>query len=928
MNALVDFFSLSQNARLVTLACTTQPEVAAALVAEQFTGREGIDELFRFELDALSTEAGLDIDALVGAPCNIGLLQPDGSRRAWHGVCTHAGATGADGGVARYRLRIEPALAQLQRRRDSHLFQDMDARAIVADLLADYPDVQCAFDVTRTLAQRAICTQYRETDFAFFCRLLVSEGLSWRFDHDAEAHRLVIFDASATVPAMPGGALLRFHGVRATDVDDAIDHWHARRTACANGVALSSWDPQELVAPSAQQDSRLDAGDVPAMPVYDGSGERIASGVDAPGGDADSHGQLMLQALERDNKAFIGAGAVRRLAAGHGFTLTQHAHFPEGDNGFTVLWVTHAARNNLRTGIKGAASAIADGTYRNRFACVRDTVALVPPATAAPHPCTAAGYQVAHVVGLPGSVATTTRDHQVKIQFAWQRGARPNPGGLQHASVSGGNAPGDASCGAWVRVAEGLAGPNWGSQFIPRLGTEVLVAFMEGDMDRPVIVGQLHNGVAAPPFPAGVDAAANHAGVLSGIHTANFDGGGFNQWQLDDTQDQTRMRLASSSAAAELRLGHLVEQSFGSSTRGAAQGSGFELRTDASVVLRGAQGVLLSTSARSGTGSGVTSTQMDAQEAVSLFKGAHALDEAMMQSAGQHHALASKEACAALVGLVALCDPKDKGNYDGPVNGQPAAKSSAGSREVDAAQPVERFGAPVVLFDAAASMNWATAASTVVSAGQQVHWTTQADVHVAAGTTISSVAGGSASLFTHAGGIQAIAGNGQVSLEAHTDQLEIVADKEVVTLSVHDVITIQAKTKVVLQAGKSSITLDGGDITFACPGNFTVKGGKHVLDKAASKSAKLLNLPGALTEDAKHWIALEYINPELAEGIPEVDYEIHFDGGPMLTGTLDQAGKARHEGVENRPVKLVRYKPRQPQKEKPFEPLENLLSGS
>ena len=111
MHALVDFFSLSQHARLVTLACATQREIARALVAEQFTGREGINALFVFDLDAVSQSADLDIDALVGAPLAIGLLQANGSRRAWHGVCTHAGATGADGGLARYRLRLGPALA-------------------------------------------------------------------------------------------------------------------------------------------------------------------------------------------------------------------------------------------------------------------------------------------------------------------------------------------------------------------------------------------------------------------------------------------------------------------------------------------------------------------------------------------------------------------------------------------------------------------------------------------------------------------------------------------------------------------------------------------------------------------------------------------------------------------------------------------------
>ncbi|WP_332877881.1 DUF2345 domain-containing protein [Massilia sp. S19_KUP03_FR1] len=558
--------------------------------------------------------------------------------------------------------------------------------------------------------------------------------------------------------------------------------------------------------------------------------------------------------------------------------------------------MTHAARNNLRTGIKGS-TALASGTYRNHFACVRDSVALVPPATAAAHPCTVSGTQVALVVGLAGTVATTTRDHQVRVQFPWQRGVRPNPGGLEHGSVSGGNAPGDASCGAWVRVAEGLAGPNWGSQFIPRIGTEVLVAFVEGDIDRPLVVGQLHNGVAPPPFQGGVDAAANHAGVLSGIHTENFDGGGYNQWQLDDTQEQPRTRLVSSSAAAELSLGVLVAQAAGSSTRGASRGSGFELRTDAWVALRGAQGVLVSTSARVAAGTGVTSTQMDVQEAVSLFKGAHALDEALTQSAGQHHALASKDACKAQTDLIALVDPTANGKYDGPVNGQLAAKASAGSREVDAAQPVERFGAPAVLFDAAASMNWATAASTVISAGQQLHWTTQSDLHVAAGSTLSSVAGNNLSLFTHGGGIHAIAANEPVSVEAHTDQLEIVADKEVVALSVNDVIAIQGKAKVVLQAGQSSITLEGGDITFACTGNFTAKGGQHLIDAGAKRSTVLNELPESRVEQVAlhvsnhlHDEQIQFKNKNQAL-LANVKYQVTLDDGTIQTGVTDKEGR-------------------------------------
>ncbi|WP_208279753.1 type VI secretion system Vgr family protein [Massilia oculi] len=923
---------LSQHARLLTLASSQKSGLPQSLVAERFSGREAVNALFRFEVDALSTSTDLDLSSFIGEELSVGLLQPDGGRRAWHGLCTAASWLGADGGVARYRLVLEPALALLTLRRDCYLFQNKNVRDIVCELLADYPQVEVSFDVTQELAPRPVCTQYRESDYAFFARLLASEGLSWRFDHSPfesvagadhgqARHRLVIFDRRARIPPTPGGATLRFHGVRATEHDDAIDAFHARRRLAANGVSISSWNPAILLAPAAELGSHLDAGALPVLSIHDGSGERIGGDT----GDAmRGHSELMLLALELDNKVFEGAGAVRRLAAGHGFTLTQHDRYPAGANAFTVLWVRHEARNNFDTGIAGASKQVENGTYRNTFACVRDVVALVPVATAAPHPCTSLGPQTALVVGLPNAVATSTRDHQVKVQFAWQRGVNPNPGGVSHNLDERGNAPGNDASGSWIRVAEALAGPNWGTVFTPRIGTEVLVDFIEGDIDRPVIVAQLHNGVDLPPFPAGVDSGAEHAGVLSGIHSQNFDGGGFNQWQVDDTSGQLRTRLASSSAGSELNLGYLIEQPPGTSQRGRYRGSGFELRTDAWAVVRGGEGVLLSTSARPQLGSGITSTQMDAAEAVAQFKAAQSLGDALRDAASQSQALFSLDAAKAQEEFIALIDPQAKGKYDGAVGGQTALKAKAGSRELDGEQPVEKFGAAIVLMDSAASVNWATPASTVVYAGGQMQWTTQSDFHIAAAHTVSTVAGGAASLFSHAGGIQAIAANGPVSLQAHTDQLEILADKEVTVISVNDRIEIKAKEKIVLQAGESAITLEGGDITFACPGKFSVKGGKHLFDKGGRNTANLRNLPGELSPEMQHWIALHYLDPEIAEGIPDVDYEIHFQDGTVVTGTLDRDGKALHENVENKAVKKVIYKPRKPDDEDPHDPLEAL----
>ncbi|MEO7496726.1 MAG: type VI secretion system Vgr family protein [Massilia sp.] len=836
---------LSQNARLITLATAQDAGLPESLVAERFTGSEGVNELFCFDIDALSTSADLDLDLFIGEEITVNLLLADGGKRAWHGICTKAAWTGADGGVARYRLRLEPALALLRARRDSYMFQDKTVQDIAAELLADYPQLRVEFNITEALTQHAVWSQQRESDYAFFCRLLAEEGLSWRFGHAQDGdevqantarHWLVIFDSKATAPDLAGERDLRFHAMRATEQRDAIDQFEAARAVQTNAVVTSSWDPQHLFAPSAEVTSNLSAGELPVLPYHNGNGEQRHVGKDAP----ELHALRTLQAFELGNKIFNGEGAVRQLAPGHAFELTQHANY-EGDS-FVVLSVQHRARNNIDSGIKRASDALADAIYRNTFTCVRDSVAIV---TGPRFSMTASGAQPALVVGLPNAIVTTNRDHQVKVQFAWQRGMAPNAGGRAHDTDQRGNAPGNETTGTWVRVAESLAGPNWGTQFSPRVGSEVLVDFIEGDINRPVIVSQLYTGQDLPPFSAGTDSSANHAGALSGIHTHQFDGAGYSQWQLDDTQGQLRMRLATSLAATQLNMGYLIAQPAPSSQRGSYRGSGFELRTDAWAVLRGGGGVFISTSARAGNESGVTSTQFDAAEALGQFKGSRQLEKVMTEAARQQNALVSKAVGESSEAFIALLDPQKVGKAEATVNGQKALKPQSSSRELDPQCPVEQFGAPLVVLDAPSAISWATPASTVVSAAQQIGWTSQSDVHFAAGHTIALASAKATGFFTHSGGIHAFAGNGALSLQAHTDQLEILADKEITVVSVNGDIQINAKEKIVLQAGQSSITLEGGDITFACPGNFTVKGGKHLFDKGKNGSIRLYRLPNS-----------------------------------------------------------------------------------
>jgi type VI secretion system secreted protein VgrG len=970
---------LSQAARLIDIETAQASGLPDSLAVDRFIGSEGVNSLFQFEVDCLSVSTHIELAQFIGQEITLRVLLPgsgmpyggSGGKRAWHGYCTAAAWLGADGGLARYRLTLSPFLSFLGLRSDAYIFQDKDALGICEELFKDYPQANVRYEVTQTLAKRAICTQYGETDLAFLTRLLASEGLSWRFEHEQSAagagssssassnnkaahakHCLVIFDAASSLSQWPsvaslgGPADIRFHRAAATEATDTITQFSASRQAGANAVALSAWDASQLVAPAAEAASSLEAGALPAMAVYEGAGQRRYADAAA----AQLIASLRLQALELPHKTFQGTSSARHLAAGSSFSLTQHEHYSGADGNFKVLHVTHAGANNLpanvaqllhgmgqdalgqSTGRSGGSAAtdatnatqdlsrLPRGTYRNQFSCVRAVVPVVPSAINAPlagisAPWTGShGPQTAIVVGVSGAPLTTERNHRVKVQFAWQRGASPLPGGLtelgspdpaaaDQGQADKGNAPLNETSGTWVRVAEAVAGPNWGSQFTPRLGCEVLIDFLDGDMDQPVIVGQLYNGVDTPPFAAGVDSGINHGGTISGWHSANHTEG-YNQWVLDDTSGQLRMRLASSSAASQLNQGYLIGQAPDSAQRGSYRGAGFELRTDAWGVLRAPQGLLISTTTRAGVGGGVgiTSTQMDTLEARAQLKGAQSLTDALQAAAAQAQALGSqqvKDMQTAQKLLLTRLDPKEQGSFKGQgqatLNGQTTQKTTTSGdkagRDLDTAPEaaVEKFGAPLIVAEAPSSILMASPASTAIFAGEQLHIVTQGDSHYAAAHTLAQVSGKSSTLYTHEGGLEAVAANGPLSIQAHTDQLELLADKEVTVVSVNDSISINAKTKVVLKAGQTSITLDGGNITFACPGTFSVKGSAHSLDSGASSAAQLPKLADSRVKlFDQHFILKDEATGAL---LPNYPYVIHRADGSLEQGTSDEKGR-------------------------------------
>jgi len=943
--------SIGQSTRLIQIETAL---ASGTLVVERFTLTEGVhaDEPMWAELDCLSTNAHLELKALMGEQVTLRLMQADGTWRNWHGYVVRAAQLGSDGGLGSYRLQLAAFTHWLKQRRDTRIFQDATSADIISAVLAAYPQARFKIDVADPGPVHEITTQHRETDWAFVARLMAREGWSWRIEHDGSAegaiagpraakHTLVIFDHNAKRPDLgalrfsrpdirgsgPGGlvgAIAQAFNLSTGLAQDTITAWSAGQQVGTNAVTLAAWDERQLAGVRAQTSADMALGNVPTLEHYSGHGERrfadgrVGTAQTASSKTADARAQALMAAHQLRHNLTSGQSAVRALSPGVTFQITDHSLYgPGADNAFCALSITHEAANNL--GHQAAQilqrTDIEQGSYRNRFQAAPASARLAPLPSERP---TAPGPQTAVVMAAVGEPLTTDRNHRIRIQFGWQRGAAPLAGALAAPTTPGGSdtghAPGNDQSGTWVRVAQSVAGPNWGAVFTPRVGTEVLVDYIDGDIDRPIVIGQLHNGQHDLPWPAGVDSGANHPGTISGWHSQNLDGQGTNQWLIDDASGQLRMRLLNYSAStghSELTLGHIIQQSAqggsGHAQRGQWLGEGFYGYTEGWALLRAGEGLFLSTTARSARGVSVNGTQMDAAEAVGQLRASRQLGDTLSTSARQQGALglSSHDADQAMQQHADAMDPKAQGKYEGSVGGQEVRKANGRTL----GDPVEKFAKPLLHLDTPSSAAFVTPASISLFSGQDTSLSMQGDAHITSAHTLSSVSGQTTSLYTHAGGIKAITANGELSLRAHTDSQQIWADQDITVQSTTDEIRIYAKDSIALNAGQSQILLKGVDITFTCPGTWTNKAASHDWMGPGSGSANLMALPDGQVS-VQDWIALDYQDPATSEGVAHAGYEIHFKGGAVVKGTLDGNGKAMHENVQRLPVAKVVYLPR------------------
>jgi type VI secretion system secreted protein VgrG len=936
---------------------------ADQLLVEHIDGHEGLSQGYRFDITALSSDAGLDLDSLLGQPALLQILTQHSRAdlQPIHGHITTCERLGSDGGFTRYRFVLEPWTAFLRYRFDSWVWQDATIIEILEDLFSDYrdqgklvPSWRFALADASQYPRHEVRTQFDESDWSFIERLLADEGLFYWFEHHADSddaasgtHQLVIGDHNgAFTPNVQ--QTIRFHRAAAVEQADSITGWHASRHVMTNAIVTGSWHEGQVGNIAAQADSAHDNGATPQLTVIDQPGARSF----ATRTQAERATRRQLEALEARNKLYHGESSVRTLAPATTFVLTDHAihdadRSTDDDSAatFAVIAVRHRARNNLssavRTLIHGMFANIPHAgeedrgdapLYQNHFTALRADIPWRPLSAdgrgALLHPKpTVTGVQTALVVGNPGEDLTTERDHRIKVQMHWQRGR--NSGNRRAHPAGADNAPGDAQAYVWVRVAEAAAGPNWGSSFTPRIGQEVLLDYLEGDIDRPIVIGSLYNGrgmedaqgnqiahgaaVAtgnAPAWFAGGSGEHAHNAVLSGFKTQEIgnsqDGqGGHNALILDDSTGEVGARLQTTRHTTQLNLGHIKRQQ--DNARQQSHGHGAELTTDAFGAIRSGQGLLISADARPDG----TASQMDAREAHDQLRNAHALQSTLADTAQKHNAFTG--------------DTFDKTQHSQPettLNGaiDSLAHTEAGTGNAAGGGTVPAFGRPDLIVSAPAGVALLTPADLHASA-TAISITGGIDVSATMGRNLAVAVRSGISLFTYGDakasrkaqgdkGIKLHAANGKVDLQAQSGQLQAAAERDVQIDSTQANVQATAKDHVLLTAGGAYVKIAGGNIEIHAPGSVQFKAGMKELSGAARGLHEAPHLPKPAflptQEELQGYSAQFVLMSEKGRPMANYPYIMESDHSHFIEGVTDKEGKTQRIYSKEKIVFTVR----------------------
>lgn len=792
-NPVQDFNTLlgdKQQGRILKLSFPHNDGPASSLVVNRLEGTEALSRDFEFVVEILSDNASLALKDFIGKLLSVQLVRGDGSLRYFSGYVFAFRSVKTDGGIAFYEAQIGPWLRYSKLRRNCRLFLDQNLRAQATTLFDEYGvlpkwdwRVQ-ADDLAMTMA-----CQYDEDDHNYLHRRWEAAGYLYWYEHANDGHTLVVTDTSLDAKQIDGpGAEVRFQSAAGAQEEDGIAGWTPVRQMMPTQVALSRFDfknprPSTVDVPTINKQ-----GSVPFLEDYRYAG---AYGFKT-GQDGDDVARRRIEEIEAAAKHFEGNGNCRYALPGRWFRLTDHYTSTDMGNTskdeFLIISVRHVATNNYLQGANETAQ------YTNDITCIRRTIPWRPGRGYNSVDTRILAPQTATVVGPSGQSIHTDAYGRCRLQFHWDRDAK-----------------GDETSSAWVRVASSWNGGEQGGIAHPRIGSEVIVQWLEGNPDRPIVTGRVANEHNMPSWqlPSQSALMGFRSRELDGDN-GNTSGGRSNHLLFDDTASQIQTQLRSDHESSQLSLGYVtrIEDTGG---RQEARGEGFELRTDAVGAIRSGKGMLISTDPRPKAKSHLS----DVGEATDRLGKAQTLHSQLGTLAQKYQAQDSDADQAGVADALKEQNDGIKGSGVANTEGAGGAKS------------FPELNDPYLVVASPAGVAVTTPAAAHLAGGQHVALTAGQNVSIAAGKSLLASVSDKISLFVHKLGIKLIAASGKVQVHAENDELELLAKKVVSLISTTDWINITAKQGIKLTAGNSQFVISAEGINGFTPGSNLMHAASH-----------------------------------------------------------------------------------------------------
>ncbi|WP_336030594.1 type VI secretion system Vgr family protein [Acinetobacter pittii] len=801
------------------------------------------------ELICLSTSAQIALKQFIGVQVAVDQVTDSGQLFRTTGIVTEASYGQSDGALTLYKLTLKDATNLWHKRRNSRVFMNKSIIEVTEVLFKEWQERSPLFATSLSLDLsglsqsydiRPFIMQHNESDYDFLTRLWRSEGVSWLIDESElfvphftapiQAQKLRLIDDNSQYQALARRSI-RYHRSSAIEYQDSITGFVAVRTLQPTAVHVQRWQPDALaheegvgsVITTHLHSEQFDSASLsleqawhmsPAW-MQDLKGEDQATA--SSSNQLEKLNQQFTDMYASRAKYFKAYSSVRDSQVGYWFNLQEHPEIDQhegADQEFLIIAKNFYNQNNLPKDLHQQVSQLLtqsrwdkhgyDDIERqgNELTLIRRQIKTAPEYNPEQHR-PIAYPQRAKVVGPEGETIHVDEWGRIKVRFLFTRSD-------DHGHDGGAGSNDNDTDSAWVDVLTPWAGEGYGARFLPRIGEVVVIDFFDGNIDRPFVIGRIHEAQRSPT-KFDVKGQLPDTKKLSGIRSQEISGSGFNQLRFDDTTGQISTQLQSSHAATQLNLGNLSHPKEQATSQG--RGEGFELRTDAWGAVRAGKGMLISTYAQE-------------------------------QAQGLH-----------------LDANESKQQLEGGLNNSKALSELAKNQQTD---PLEVLDHLKTFLDQIEQRDRDKAAAfkqaiMVLSAPNSMALTSNENIHLSADGHISQTAGDSINLSTqknfiaHAqnkisffaaqNGARMYAGKGRIELQAQSDGTDIIARKGIQIISTEDRIEITSPKEIILTADGSQLKINSSGIFPVTGGKLEVKAGQHLFMSGANIVVPKISLP-------------------------------------------------------------------------------------